>query len=249
MPENGPVLIKIIKPGLELRVNHDEYTTSPRRKHPLTTIVAWNQHFDISDLHHLKTPEEFWLHFWTEAIPNLLDRTQYFDGEDYDDLPDSVRRRIEKRKTFPGAIRELRLHQHGDVTLSTRPLGGSTWQPGQAGWVYITRDTMKKNKLSRRQAERIIRQDIRQYETYINGRIYTVGIYRDGDTDDVVTGNLYLDDDTDASLTREQVLDRDLEDILEGLDVTGDEVKLAQTAPWTEPRHLIKRVTYSLPGH
>lgn len=107
----------------------------------------------------------------------------------------------------------LYAYVHSGVSLSISPIY-CHWDSGQCGVAIVP----KENAKTKREAEKIIKNEINVLNDYIEGRVYTVFIQHSDNfdiiTDDCLAGN-YINNEID------------LIDILEGLDLTDAELKEA----------------------
>ena len=225
-------LKKVVTPDLSALLVPDSHAEHPRSESDhITTLVAWSRTFNLSDEPGYKSPEHFRLHLWTEIFPDLLDDVEE-NVEDFDDLPDHIRDRI-NATPYPGFLQEVYMHNHGGIKLSTEPFSDQ-WDSGWLGWIYINPDNMKKYNLNHDKALARAKAELQQLEGYSNGEVYTIAIQRTGELD-LLLGSLYP---AGRVIPDEKTLDDDLAGSGELSEKEKDAV------PTTEWKKAVRRTTW-----
>ena len=181
-------LKKAVTPDLSALLVLDRHAEHPRTDQtPITNLVAWSRRFNLSDEPGYKSPQHFRLHLWTEIFPDLLDDIEE-NVEDFDDLPDHIRDRI-NATPYPGFLQEVYMHNHGGIKLSTEPFH-DRWDSGWLGWIYINPDNMRAHDLDQDKALAMAKTDLQRLEQYTNREVYTIAIQRTAQPD-LLLGSLY----------------------------------------------------------
>lgn len=168
------------------------------------------------------------------------------DFEDPDEkLPDGWKA-AEKtliKEVDPFIILPVTCYNHSGLSFSI----GNTfdkWDGGRVGFIYITKATAKENKLTKKQAEKIIKQDLETYNQYVNGDVYGYEVKNpDGDVIDscwCFYGNYGLeeeaksiiDNDIKEKATNAETLHADIKDLTAQLAERLDQ--------FTDDKHLLK---------
>lgn len=75
------------------------------------------------------------------------------------------------------------LYDHSGITISTAPFS-CPWDSGQVGWIYVTKDRLRREfglkRISKRifsKAEEILRAEVETYDQYLRGDIYGFTVY------------------------------------------------------------------------
>lgn len=79
------------------------------------------------------------------------------------------------------------LYDHSGITINTTGFS-CPWDSGQVGWIYVTRETLKKEGLNNRTDEEIkdmLRGEIHTLDQYITGEVYSF-YCSDPDTDECI---------------------------------------------------------------
>lgn len=100
---------------------------------------------------------------------NLGDEHSYRHPSDYE----------EDRETLNLAIElPLYLYDHSGLTMRTGPFG-CPWDSGQVGWIYLTREEVKKEygwtRLTKDRLEKLrqsLESAVKTYDTYLRGNVY-----------------------------------------------------------------------------
>lgn len=137
-----------------LRIWLDECAESPRSWDSLGMMVCWHRKYLLGDRHNFRTPGEF-LEWAKRADVALM-------------LP-------------------LYLYDHSGLTISTegwrRPYN-DPWDACQVGWVYVTKDVLRRERKVKRitkeilaWAEDVLREEVKTYDQYLRGEVYGFSAY------------------------------------------------------------------------
>lgn len=128
--------------------------SNPREFDNLGTMVCWHPRYDLGDRHDFRTPDEF-----LEWVKNAGLAVE---------LP-------------------LYLYDHSGITISTegwRYPYNDCWDAGQVGWIYATRENVRKwfgvkrlTKEIMQQAEDILRGEVEEYDRRLRGDFYGYTLY------------------------------------------------------------------------
>ena len=173
------VLEKHIVPprGVTIKMDLDPSPEFPRGENRRTTIVTFNDRYELSDLPGVTTPEEFEMHIWKTHYPHLF-RNLETDPQLPEQIPPDVRHTL-NTLGFPGIIQPVHLCFHDyfqKVRLSTKPLRQNPWDNGQTGWIYMKLSTIHKFELTDEQVLSIMDDELDHMERTINRDVYCVYI-------------------------------------------------------------------------
>ena len=175
------IISKTLPNGLTATLTLQTGPPHPRRDEDhITTITAWHPSLSLSDnKHHATSPRDFLAdmacetHGTTQNTPLPRDRATYRQLSRY------------VQENYRGVLRELHMHLHSAMLLSTTPFGIEP-DSGQVGFVHITPESMDQHRLDKALATRAIESEIRHLQDYINGSVYSLAVERDGETVDSI---------------------------------------------------------------
>lgn len=140
-----------LKDNKELRIFHDDDAESPRSWDNLGTIACFHKRYRLGDQVPFSSSE---FNSWSKMesyIINSLDAA---------------------------VIYPIYMYDHSGITISTSPFS-CPWDSGQIGFIYVTKDKLRKEynvkRLSKKiidKAERILLNEIKTYDQYLVGDIY-----------------------------------------------------------------------------
>jgi hypothetical protein len=98
-------------------------------------------------------------------LPNETDMraTQYDSWEAYE-------KEIET-KYKAKIILPLYMYDHSGITISTKPFN-DMWDSGQIGFIFITEESIEKNKLNLKEAKERLLYEVKIYDDYLTGQVY-----------------------------------------------------------------------------
>ena len=173
---------KTLPNGLTATLTLETDPPHPRRDEDhITTITAWHPRLSLSDKkNHASSPRDFLLDMAWET--HRTSHTPPLPGDR------STHRQLSRyiQKNYQGVLRELHMHLHSTMLLSTTPFGIEP-DSEQVGFVHITRESMDQHRLNKALATRAIESEIRHLQDYINGSVYSLTVEQDGETVDSIT--------------------------------------------------------------
>lgn len=136
---------------LRLIVEQDECPESPREEDNLGTMVCWHR-YDLGDKHDFKTPEDF-----QEYLKEIK-------GE--------------------CVILPIYMYDHSGIGLSTNNSQypyNCPWEAGQVGWIYCTKEKIKKEfgKVTTAtidKAVEILQGEVETYHQFVSGDVYSFSL-------------------------------------------------------------------------
>ena len=137
--------------GYTVFVEQDDFSFSPRDWDNLGTVIAFHPHYDIGDV-------------------------ETSEGQDVTDHINEVLKNDPKAIVLP-----VLMYDHSGVWLSTTREYPFTcpWDTSHVGFIYVTRDTLRKeygvkrvSKKLRNQATRMLRDEIKTYSQYTSGDVW-----------------------------------------------------------------------------
>ncbi len=150
--------------GYEIKILIDENPENPRDWDNLGTMVCFHRRYSLGDKHSFASPEEF-QEFLKEAKPPV--------------------------------VIALYLLDHSGITMragkSFSDVDPGQWDSGLVGYSYVTKEALKKEKLSAQRAREIILGEIKVYDAYISGSVFGYTI-EGTELEDSVWGFYDLDD-------------------------------------------------------
>jgi hypothetical protein len=116
-------------------------------------------------------------------------------------------------------ILPLYLYDHSGITMRTHPFP-CPWDSGQVGWIYVTKETLRKeyglrrvSKKAKETARRVLRAEVEEYDSYLRGDVYGF-VVRDK-SGDVVDSSLgfygYDHEESGLMIEAKRVADWDIE--------------------------------------
>jgi len=144
--ENSLKIIKT-KDGYEARyMIQDENGYSPRDDDNLGTMVCFHRKYSLGDKTDLNSDN--------------------FDG--WQALKDYLKKELKAVVILP-----LYLYDHGRISIAIAPHGQHySWDGGQVGFVYVTKEQLKKEGVTKKRAEKILMAEVEDYNSYLIGDCY-----------------------------------------------------------------------------
>ena len=202
----------------------DESPPDPRAGgSPMTTILAWRRNHRMSDTEIYGTKQEFGENVLDRMEKNRTARrprpVRVYERESRG----MVRDLMDAGRNNPGVIRQVHMHDHGNVLPNTEGTH-ERWDSRHLGWVYITSRQMGKYGFSPEEAMKTINAELEELENYANGTVYAVLMERTGQ-DNELTGNIHPG-------RQNSIDDELLDEALGGMDLSPDERRCAAQAVW-----------------
>ena len=145
--------------GMLIEVHQDELDESPREWDNLGTMVCFHGRYELGDTGH------------------------GYDHDDYsswNELAEDIQRREDVAVILP-----LYLYDHSGLRMKVGsfngllPQGHAEFDSGQVGWIYITKQQIRKKYGAKRvtlqrieRVERLLRGEVNTYDQYLSGQIY-----------------------------------------------------------------------------
>ena len=158
----------------------------PRDWDNLGTMVCWHSRYNLGDEQPKESPEEWWKSLaWdisTDARASL-EFWEYGEGAYRADAEERIQAAIEKAIDKEIAvILSLYLYDHSGITMSTSPFS-CPWDSGQVGYIYVTKETLRKEYNVKRvtksiiaKAEKVLRGEVEVYDDHLTGNVWGYSI-------------------------------------------------------------------------
>ena len=173
---------KTLPNGLTATLTLETDPPHPRRDDDhITTITAWHSSLSLSDeSHHATSPKDF-----------LADMASITHRPNQTPPPPGHRATYKQlfryiQENYQGLLKELHLHIHSAVILSTIPFEVEP-DSGQVGFVHITKESIDQHRLDKALATKAIESEIRHLQDYINGSVYSLAVERNGEPVDSIS--------------------------------------------------------------
>jgi len=151
--------VEIIEKGVKIVFFNDDY--NPRTEQDnLTKMVCFHKRYDLGDEHE-------------------------YNQNDYDSW-EELKESIEENEDVL-LIKPLYLYDHSGLTVSTKPFS-CPWDSGQIGWVYITQEQADLMGTSKEDFERILLNEVEEYDKFLRGEVYGYIITENGEEVDSCGG-------------------------------------------------------------
>lgn len=141
----------ITKGNYKLEIFNDDSPFSPREDDNLGTMVCFHGRYNLGDDHE-------------------------WNANDYRSWEEQKKAIVKNVK--PCVILPLYLYDHGGITISTSPFG-CQWDSGQIGWIFVSKEKVKKEYGVKKITEDIIKRvtlsleiEVDEYDDYLTGNIY-----------------------------------------------------------------------------
>lgn len=139
--------------GLTVRIaqdtDYDSYC-NPRDNDNLGVMVCWHRSYKLGD-----------------------DPNEFSSPQDFQEWADS-----KEGKAAIALILPLYLYDHSGITMNTSGFSCS-WDSGQVGYIYITRETIRKEysvkRISKQLLERVrgyLVSEVEEYDSFLRGEVY-----------------------------------------------------------------------------
>jgi hypothetical protein len=146
--------------GYTIKIFTDDDPDNPRTWSNIGKMVCWHRNLLLGDEMPKESPVEF--------LCDLL-------GLNRDEYEDSRSTLIYLLSSFDMKekiiILPLYFYNHGGITMRTTPFG-DRWDSGQVGFIYITKEDAKKERLSEKDALRCLQSEVETYDDYLIGNVH-----------------------------------------------------------------------------
>jgi hypothetical protein len=144
----------------KLIISVDEDAESPREWDNLGTMICFHRRYDLGDKHDLKR----------DNFNSLEELEEYL---------------VKERKAV--IIFQLNLYDHSGISISisnSYPYN-DRWDSSRIGFIYTTKedimkwfDTKRVSKEMLKKAEEILKNEVKTYDQYLNGEVYSFVVYQ-----------------------------------------------------------------------
>lgn len=157
---NNNDIIKVIEnEKYKLTIVRDSDPFDPRDDDNLGKMITWCRHYTIGDTHNYSDPEEFFDQLTSDII---------LDDDILETLTETEKQKILDNNYL---ILPIYLYDHSGITINTTGFS-CPWDSGKIGYIYISKDKIKKEKLTIEQAKNILIDEVKTYDQYLSGEIY-----------------------------------------------------------------------------
>lgn len=138
-----------------LNIYPDDNAESPREWDNLSKMVCSHRRYNLGDKHDYDTND---YSGWEEVKQAII------------------------RKENPAVILPLYMYDHSGITIRTTPFG-DRWDSGQIGFVFVTKEAVRKEYGIKRvgkkhieQAKQTLLNEVETYDQYITGDVYRFAV-------------------------------------------------------------------------
>lgn len=82
---------------------------------------------------------------------------------------------VHEHGIYPSCIKPVYMYDHGGITVSTISFECG-WDSGQVGYIFVDKNTMKKEEITKKNAILSIDYELNTYDQYLNGDVWGVVI-------------------------------------------------------------------------
>ena len=132
-----------------IEISYDEYPGSPREWDNLGTMVCFHRRYSLGDKHNYNF--------------------NHYDG--WDEMKEDIIKQENVHTILP-----LYLYDHSGITISTSPFS-CRWDSGQVGWIFISKDKVKKEGIDESKVEKYLEGEVGEYDKYLTGEVYCYRVY------------------------------------------------------------------------
>lgn len=170
--------------GYTIEIERDEFNDSPRDWDNLGTMVTWHRRYPLGD-EQPKSDVDNWL---SNMVDIHVEPPRGKDGyvtkqwDDFiDDLEAGYKNAIDKAWKLLQShivILDLYLYDHSGLTMSTSPFS-CPWDSGQVGFIYATKEDIRKEYNVRRisaktlkKAISVLESEVKMYSQFLQGDVW-----------------------------------------------------------------------------
>lgn len=135
----------------KIEIIQDESPFSPREDDNLGTMICFHSGYNLGEKHDYNH--------------------QDYDG--WDEMKDAI-----IRNEDVGVILPLYLYDHSGITMNTTGFS-CHWDSGQVGWIFISKEKMRKEYSMKRVSKKLIERvkgylegEVKTYDQYLTGDVY-----------------------------------------------------------------------------
>ena len=169
--------------GFVIEIDTDDFSDSPRDWDNLGTIIAFHSRYNLGDEGKFNDPDDAMINLIAKCDATRYEYYQHrleYSGKSRKDLHQEIIEHLEK---FGLVILPVYMYDHGGITINTIGFG-CPWDSGQLGWIYVTKETWKKEfgwkrltQLRREQLLASLRNEIDTYDKFLRNDTYAYRIY------------------------------------------------------------------------
>jgi len=165
-PIEDSIKIKKTKKGYDIRyLTPDNDPDSPRNWDNLGKMICFHNRYSLGDKHDYTDNEDFVLSLAVEL--NLISSKDNLGNYTAQELVEEIERKA--------VILPLYLYDHSGISMRTYRHGQhASWDCGQVGYIYITKEQLKNEKLTKKRAEKVLIGEVETYNQYLTGDTYTI---------------------------------------------------------------------------
>ena len=130
--------------GYTIKIAQDEYPESPRSWDNFGKMVCFHKRYNL--------PVEF----------TGLDSDNYGSWEE-------MKEYLIKQGAI--VILPIFMYDHSGITVSTKPYG-DRWDSGQVGFIYATREDLKREGFTKKRATEFLENEVKIYDQFLTGDIW-----------------------------------------------------------------------------
>lgn len=181
--------------GLTVRVkilqDDPSFRDGPREWDNLGTMVCWHRNYILGDEQPSQDPDDYLRDLACALDDTLEDRIWYWESENgwsylashFDDPVSECDKRVQAiiDKVLDEQIAvmlDLYLYDHSGITMSYRPFS-CPWDSGQVGYIYVTKETLRKEYSVKRvtksiidRARKVLQGEVETYDDYLTGNVW-----------------------------------------------------------------------------
>jgi len=170
---------EIEKDKYKIEIYYDDCPGNPREEWDnLGNMICWHRRYNLGDKHSYSEPRDFIY----ELCRDFHDTQKMID--DYNLSEEEFINKYLSILEKHIVILPLYLYDHSGITINTTGFS-CPWDSGQIGWIYATKEKMKKEYgwkcWSKKREERIIdylKAEVETYDCYLTGNIYGFFLYK-----------------------------------------------------------------------
>ena len=141
--------IEKIGENVLIKVDYDYNPMNPREWDNLGTMICFHRGYSLGDKHNYN----------------------HGDYNSWEEMKEAI---IENENVH--TILPLYLYDHSGITISTSPFG-DRWDSGQVGWIFISKNKVKKEGIDESKVEEYLEGEVKDYDKYLTGEVYSYKVY------------------------------------------------------------------------
>jgi hypothetical protein len=161
--------LKIVKTktGFEARyLTLDNDPIDPREDENYSTMICFHSRYSLGDKHNYSSYEDF--------VLSLAEELNIISSKDNDGNY-TIQELFEEIEMGLVCILPLYLYDHSGISMKTFRFGQhKDWDCGQVGFIYLTKENLKKWGIKKSQAEKYLMQEVEIYSQYLEGDCYCI---------------------------------------------------------------------------